>query len=46
VGLLLAPDKHISAQLYWGYRLRHVEVPDDTGAQGLGLSFKINIQAF
>ncbi len=46
VGLLLAPDKHISAQLYWGYRLRHVEVPDDAGAQGLGLSFKINIQAF
>ena len=46
VGLLLAPEKHISAQLYWGYRLRHVEVPDDAGAQGLGLSFKINIQAF
>jgi len=45
-GLLLAPDKHISAQLYWGYRLRHVEVSDDAGAQGLGLSFKINIQAF
>jgi hemolysin activation/secretion protein len=46
LGLLLAPDKHISAQLYWGYRLRHVDVPDDAGAQGLGLSFKINIQAF
>src|SRR6266568_1591918 len=46
VGLLLAPDKHISAQLYWGYRLRHVEIPDDAGAQDLGLSFKINIQAF
>ena len=46
VGLLLAPDKHISAQLYWGYRLRHVDTPDGSGAQGLGLSFKINIQAF
>jgi hemolysin activation/secretion protein len=46
MGLLLAPDKHISAQLYWGYRLRHVEIPDDAGAQGLGLSFRINIQAF
>ncbi len=46
VGLLLAPDKHISAQLYWGYRLRHVEISDDAGAQDLGLSFKINIQAF
>jgi hemolysin activation/secretion protein len=46
LGLLLAPDKHISAQLYWGYRLRHVEIPDDAGAQDLGLSFRINIQAF
>jgi hemolysin activation/secretion protein len=46
VGLLLAPDKHISAQLYWGYRLRRVDLPDGSGAQGLGLSFKINIQAF
>ncbi|MCI0541610.1 MAG: BamA/TamA family outer membrane protein, partial [Verrucomicrobiales bacterium] len=46
IGLLLAPNKHVSAQLYWGYRLRHVEIPDDAGAQDLGLSFKINIQAF
>ena len=45
-GLLLAPNKRISAQLYWGYRLRHVEIPGDAGAQGLGLSFKINIRAF
>jgi hemolysin activation/secretion protein len=46
LGLLLAPDKHISAQIYWGYRLRHVEIPDDAGGQGLGLSFRINIRAF
>jgi len=45
-GLLLAPNKHFSAELYWGYRLRHVDIPDDAGAQGLGISFKINIEAF
>ena len=46
VGLLVAPERHVSAQLYWGYRLRHVDVPEDAGGQGLGLAFKINIQAF
>jgi hemolysin activation/secretion protein len=45
-GLLIAPNKHISAQLYSGYRLRHVDIPDDSGAQGLGLHFRIVIQAF
>jgi hemolysin activation/secretion protein len=45
-GLLLAPNKHISAQLYSGYRLRHVDIPGDSGAQGLGLHFRIVIQAF
>jgi len=45
-GLLVSPNKHVSAQLYWGYRLRHVKVPEDSGAQGLGISFRINIEAF
>jgi hemolysin activation/secretion protein len=45
-GLLVAPNKHVSLELYWGYRLRHVEVPDGSGAQGLGLSFRLNVQAF
>jgi hypothetical protein len=44
--LLVAPYKHVSFQVYWGYRLHHVKVPDDSGAQGLGLSFKVNIEAF
>ena len=46
LGLLLTPDRHISAQLYWGYRLREVEKPDDRDVQDLGLHFRINIQAF
>ncbi len=45
-GLVVNPNKHISAQLYWGYRLRDVHIPDDSGAQGDGISFKVNIQAF
>ncbi len=45
-GILVSPNKHISAQLYWGYRLKHVDLPADSGAQGLGLSFQVNVQAF
>jgi len=46
VGVLASPNKHFSAQIYWGYRLRHVEIPDDTGLQGYGFNFRININAF
>lgn len=46
LGLLFSPNQHISAQVYWGYRLRHLDMPDDAGAQGLGFGFKININAF
>jgi len=45
-GLLVNPSKHFSLEFYWGYRLEHVDVPDDSGAQGLGISFRININAF
>jgi hemolysin activation/secretion protein len=46
LGLLYSPNKHVSAQLYWGYRLRHVEMPSSTDAQTLGLDFRINVAAF
>ena len=46
LGLLLNPVKRVSAQLYWGYRLRHVDKPDDEDPQDLGLHFKVSIQAF
>ena len=39
-------NKHISAQVYWGYRLNHVEVPDDSGGQGQGFNFRVNFNAF
>jgi len=44
-GILLTPNKHITGQLYWGYRLNHVYVPYNN-AQDLGLSFQVNVAAF
>jgi len=44
-GILLTPDKHITGQLYWGYRLNHVYMPYNN-AQDLGLTFRVNIAAF
>jgi hemolysin activation/secretion protein len=44
-GILLAPDKHINGQLYWGYRLNHVYMPYNN-AQDLGLTFRVNVAAF
>lgn len=45
-GLLVSPNKHVSAELYWGYRLKHLDMPEHSGAQGLGLTFQVNVQAF
>jgi hypothetical protein len=43
---LLAPNKYINAQLYWGYRLRHIPMPPDKNAQDLGLHFQVNFNLF
>jgi hemolysin activation/secretion protein len=45
VGLLIDPSRHISAQLYWGHRLRSVEEPAEKDTQDLGLHFKVVVQA-
>lgn len=45
-GILISPNKYISAQLYWGYRLEHVDIPNDSGAQGDGITFKLTFQVF
>jgi hemolysin activation/secretion protein len=45
-GILFTPNKHLSAEVYWGYRLRDVEIPDDAGLQDLGLGFRVNLMAF
>lgn len=46
VGILISPNKHINAQLYWGYRLRHIPTPVDENAQDLGLHFRVNFEVF
>ena len=46
VGLLFTPGRHLSAEIYWGYRLRDVDIPDDAGLQGHGVGFKVNMSAF
>jgi hemolysin activation/secretion protein len=45
IGLLLNPNKHLNAQLYWGYRFRQVPNPHNN-AQDLGLHFKVTFEAF
>jgi hemolysin activation/secretion protein len=46
LGVLYAPNKHLSAEVYWGYRFRDVDMPEDAGLQDHGLSLKINLMAF
>lgn len=45
VGLLLTLNKYLNAELYWGYRLRHISSPH-SDAQDLGLHFRVNVAAF
>jgi hemolysin activation/secretion protein len=45
IGLLLTPNHHLSAQLYWGYPFRDLHQPDKD-PQDLGLNFLINFEAF
>ena len=45
IGLLINPNRHLSAQLYWGYRFTHVPNPQDN-AQDLGLHFKVTFETF
>lgn len=45
VGLRAAPWKYFSAEIYWGYRLREVEIPDKSGLQAHGINFRLNFNA-
>jgi len=46
LGLIITPNRHINAQLYWGYRLRHLEIIDHKDPQDYGLHFRVNIDLF
>jgi len=45
LGVLITPNKRFNAQLYWGYRLNRISIPNDN-AQDLGLHFQANLVAF
>ena len=45
VGLLFAVSKYVSADIYWGYRLQHINEPSDAGLQDYGIGFRINLWA-
>jgi len=42
---LVKPIKYLEGQLYWGYRLRHVHLPDND-VQDQGITFQVNVSAF
>jgi hemolysin activation/secretion protein len=46
VGLRFTPFKYLSAEVYWGHRLREVSIPDDAGLQGEGVGLRVNVNAF
>jgi len=35
VGLLFTPGRHLSAEIYWGYRLRDVDIPTTQACKGM-----------
>ncbi|HUJ72295.1 MAG TPA: ShlB/FhaC/HecB family hemolysin secretion/activation protein [Verrucomicrobiae bacterium] len=45
IGILVTPNKHLNAQLYWGHRFTHVPNPHNN-AQDLGIDFKVTFLAF
>jgi hemolysin activation/secretion protein len=46
MGLLVTPNDHFSAIVYWGHRLRDVDIPNDSGLQEDGIHFKLSFMAF
>ncbi len=45
IGLLVNPNRHLDAQLYWGYAFRKIANPNDD-LQDDGITFKVSYQAF
>lgn len=46
IGCLFKAGKHFSAEVYWGYRIRDVEVPSNSGLQKQGINFRVIASAF
>jgi hemolysin activation/secretion protein len=46
LGLIFNPDKHVFAQLYWGYGFNRDLVPSGNNLQDYGIHFFVSINAF
>ena len=46
IGCLFKAGKHLSAELYWGYRIRDVDIPSNSGLQKEGIGFRVIASAF
>jgi len=45
IGVLISPNRHLNAQLYWGHVFRKIDNPNDD-LQDDGITFKVNYEAF
>ena len=45
IGLLLSPNKHVNASLYWGHAFRDFDTAEND-PQDLGLHFRVAVDAF
>jgi hemolysin activation/secretion protein len=46
LGLIFQPDRHLYAQIYWGYAINQDLVPSGHNAQYYGIHFAITLNAF
>jgi hemolysin activation/secretion protein len=46
VGLIFEPDRHVHAQIYWGYGFNRDLVPSGNNLQDYGIHFFVSINAF
>jgi len=45
IGVLLTPNRHLRAQLYWGHAFRDINESGDN-LQDSGIHFQVNFEAF
>jgi len=45
IGVLVTPNRHLNAQLYWGHAFRKIANPNDD-LQDIGITFKVSYEAF
>ena len=46
VGLIFDPDRHVHAQVYWGYAFNRSLVPSGNNLQNYGVYFFVSVNAF